>query len=72
MHLNRTRFWAIAAVLAAIVAALITPTAQAAPGCRVTYTVTSQWQSGYGASVSVTNCRTASGRSLTSAPCTAT
>ncbi|MEU7855439.1 non-reducing end alpha-L-arabinofuranosidase family hydrolase [Nonomuraea sp. NPDC049141] len=55
MHLNRTRFWAIAAALAAIAAALITPTAQAAPGCRITYTVTSQWQSGYGASVSVTN-----------------
>jgi hypothetical protein len=55
VHLNRTRFWAIAAALAAIVAALITPTAQAAPGCRVTYTVTSQWQNGYGASVSVTN-----------------
>src|SRR5690349_7929122 len=29
--------------------------AHAAAGCRVTYTVTSQWQGGFGASVNVTN-----------------
>ncbi|SMC93121.1 family 43 glycosylhydrolase [Lentzea albidocapillata] len=30
-------------------------TAQAAPGCSVTYTKTSEWQGGFGASVSITN-----------------
>src|SRR5690242_13246889 len=29
--------------------------AQAAPGCSVTYTKTSEWQGGFGASVSITN-----------------
>ncbi|MFG1706246.1 non-reducing end alpha-L-arabinofuranosidase family hydrolase [Nonomuraea sp. M3C6] len=55
MHLYRTRLWIIAAVAAVIAAALITPTAQAAPGCRVSYAVSNQWQNGYGANVSVTN-----------------
>ncbi|MFI7635908.1 non-reducing end alpha-L-arabinofuranosidase family hydrolase [Nonomuraea sp. NPDC049400] len=54
MHRKRLRFWIVAAA-AAVTAALLVPAAQAAPGCRVTYTITSQWQSGYGASVSVTN-----------------
>jgi beta-xylosidase len=36
------------------VAAVVTR-AEAAPGCRVTYTVTNQWQGGFGASVTVTN-----------------
>src|SRR4051812_22904776 len=29
--------------------------ASAASGCRVAYTVTSQWQAGFGASVAITN-----------------
>jgi len=45
-----------AAVVAAGTAAVLTATAaQAASGCRVTYTVSSQWQGGFGASVDITN-----------------
>ncbi|MFG1702670.1 arabinofuranosidase catalytic domain-containing protein [Nonomuraea sp. M3C6] len=46
-----------AGVAAAIVAvgALTVPAAQAAAGCRVDYTVTSQWQGGFGANVNITN-----------------
>ncbi|WP_206061339.1 non-reducing end alpha-L-arabinofuranosidase family hydrolase [Nonomuraea basaltis] len=57
MHLNRLRSWIVAAATAVIAAlALLTaPTAQAAPGCRVDYTVTNQWSNGFGAGVSVTN-----------------
>jgi hypothetical protein len=54
---RRTRF--VAAVLAATVAgaaATVTGTAQAAAaGCRVTYTVGSQWAGGFSATVAVTN-----------------
>jgi hypothetical protein len=54
---RRTRF--VAAVLAATVAgaaATVTGTAQAAAaGCRVTYTVGSQWAGGFSANVAVTN-----------------
>lgn len=31
------------------------PSAYAAPGCRVTYTVTSQWPGGFGANVTIGN-----------------
>src|SRR5262245_29266165 len=50
---------AIAAAATVTVAAGVVLTgglaAQAAAGCRVAYTVTSQWQGGFGASVNVTN-----------------
>src|SRR4051812_21025572 len=50
---------AVAAAATAAVAAGVVLTgalaAHAAAGCRVVYTVTSQWQGGFGASVNVTN-----------------
>lgn len=60
MSLLRHRSWLAggsAAVLAAAgltLAATAAP-AQAAAGCQVSYTVTSQWQGGFGASVTITN-----------------
>src|SRR3954452_10579193 len=47
----------IALVGVAVLAAggLATAGVEAAAGCRVGYTVTSQWQGGFGASVDVTN-----------------
>ncbi|GAA4719633.1 non-reducing end alpha-L-arabinofuranosidase family hydrolase [Phytohabitans rumicis] len=42
-----------AAVLA--VTGLTVATAQAAAGCRVAYTISSQWQGGFGANVAITN-----------------
>jgi endo-1,4-beta-xylanase len=42
------------ALVTAGLAAVVT-TAQAAPGCRVTYTVTNQWSTGFGAAVDITN-----------------
>jgi hypothetical protein len=57
VKLIRRRLIAAAVVAAAIGAAgAVTATsAQAATGCRVVYTVTNQWQGGFGASVDVTN-----------------
>ncbi|UUI64450.1 glycoside hydrolase family 6 protein [Cellulomonas wangsupingiae] len=46
---------AAGAVVAAGVTALTSTAAQAAPGCRVDYAVTSQWPGGFGATVTVTN-----------------
>jgi hypothetical protein len=47
---------AAALALASVTAGVVTATAaQAAAGCRVTYSVTSQWQGGFGASVNLTN-----------------
>jgi lysophospholipase L1-like esterase len=47
---------AVALAVAAIVpTGLIAAPASATSGCRVAYTVTSQWQGGFGASVAVTN-----------------
>lgn len=51
-----TRAAAAAAAVATAAAALaLAPAAQAAPGCRVTYTVTHQWGGGFGADVRVEN-----------------
>ncbi|MDP4507769.1 non-reducing end alpha-L-arabinofuranosidase family hydrolase [Nonomuraea turcica] len=57
MHLNRPRSWIAAAAAATMVilALIAAPTAQAAPGCRVEYTVTNQWSNGFGVNVSVIN-----------------
>ncbi|WP_206784909.1 family 43 glycosylhydrolase [Amycolatopsis sp. MtRt-6] len=58
MSRRRTRA-AVSALLAATGLAgavlVATPAAHAAAGCSVTYTKTSEWQGGFGASVSVTN-----------------
>ena len=56
MRYSRPRLWLAAALVAAVsaTAAVTTVSAQAA-GCRVGYTVTSQWQGGFGASVNVEN-----------------
>ncbi|GAA4673154.1 non-reducing end alpha-L-arabinofuranosidase family hydrolase [Phytohabitans rumicis] len=56
MSAKRTKsLLAAGAVAALAVTALTVTTANAAAGCRVSYAVTSQWQSGFGASVAVTN-----------------
>ncbi|MEV6878745.1 family 43 glycosylhydrolase [Amycolatopsis sp. NPDC051128] len=56
---TRHRLWAVLAPLTAAVLVggglAATPPAQAAAGCSVTYTKTSEWQGGFGASVSITN-----------------
>jgi hypothetical protein len=57
-HRYRHRTWLAVAVaaMAGVASMLVaTSTAQAATGCQVTYTVTSQWQGGFGVSVNVTN-----------------
>ncbi|MEU8269216.1 arabinofuranosidase catalytic domain-containing protein [Sphaerisporangium sp. NPDC049002] len=60
MKIPRVRLW-LSAVAAALVAAvgaagpLTTTAANAAAGCRVEYTVSSQWQGGFGANVNITN-----------------
>ncbi|MEV4411865.1 PQQ-dependent sugar dehydrogenase [Catellatospora sp. NPDC049609] len=57
MHSTRRRLAVLlAATLAATAGAVAAVTAaQAAAGCRVTYTVSSQWTGGFGATVSLTN-----------------
>jgi pectate lyase len=57
MKLRRRRFWLAGAAAVAVAAgSLLTATAaHAATGCRVDYTVASQWQGGFGANVTVTN-----------------
>lgn len=57
MKIPRLRLWLAAGVAGAVAAvgALTAPTAQAATGCRVDYTVTNQWQGGFGANVDITN-----------------
>ena len=53
---SRTTIVTAATVLAGSTAVLATTlSAHAAAGCRVKYTVTSQWQGGFGASVDITN-----------------
>jgi hypothetical protein len=55
---SRFRWFVAAVVPVAVVGAVgvVTVTARAAAaGCRVTYSVTSQWQGGFGANVSLTN-----------------
>ena len=57
---HRTRLAAAVSVLvgtaAALTAGLVTAgAAQAASGCQVSYSVTNQWQSGFGANVTITN-----------------
>ena len=53
------RPWLAAGVATALTAAGLTlaaaTSAQAAAGCQVTYTVSSQWPSGFGANISITN-----------------
>ncbi|RSM81074.1 cellulose 1,4-beta-cellobiosidase [Amycolatopsis sp. WAC 01375] len=47
---------AISAVLAMVaVPVVLSSSAEAAPGCKVDYTITNQWDTGFGATVTVTN-----------------
>ncbi|HEU5109116.1 MAG TPA: glycoside hydrolase family 6 protein [Micromonosporaceae bacterium] len=56
MRLHRRSAVAVTALLAATTAVVLaSPSASAAPGCKVDYTVTNQWNTGFGASVTVTN-----------------
>jgi hypothetical protein len=57
MKLSRHRAWlaALAAVAVGTAGLVTAVAAQAATGCRVTYTVTSQWNTGFGATVDVNN-----------------
>jgi len=57
MKNTRCRRWiAVPAVAAVCIAGVVSATAaQAATGCRVDYSVTNQWQGGFGASVTITN-----------------
>ncbi|WP_222595478.1 cellulase family glycosylhydrolase [Cellulomonas terrae] len=56
MHpLRKVLTLATAAVVAVAGSIVVTSQANAAAGCRVDYTVTNQWQSGFGADVKVTN-----------------
>jgi len=52
---RRRRLIAGAAIVTGVAGALVGAPAHAAPGCQVSYSVTSQWQGGFGASVTVTN-----------------
>jgi endo-1,4-beta-xylanase len=51
------RLWAalVAPVLLTAAGVVTATSAQAATGCRVAYSVTNQWQGGFGASVNITN-----------------
>ncbi|GIH29292.1 hypothetical protein Aph01nite_76020 [Acrocarpospora phusangensis] len=57
MLLSRRRLAVAGGTVALIclATALVTPPATAAAGCRVGYTVTSQWGGGFGADISITN-----------------
>ena len=55
---RRARLLAMSSVLAVTATAAVVAgasTANAAPGCKVEYTITNQWSTGFGASVAVTN-----------------
>ncbi|MBP2326859.1 cellulose 1,4-beta-cellobiosidase [Kibdelosporangium banguiense] len=54
---GRARLLAVTSVLTMISAAVLAGgnTASAAPGCKVEYTITNQWSTGFGASVAITN-----------------
>jgi beta-xylosidase len=53
----RRQSWLAAVLLLTVAAGLtaVATAAEAAAGCRVTYTVTNQWQGGFGADVTITN-----------------
>ena len=57
MTRSRTRLWLASAAILAVSAGLtaVATDAQAATGCRVTYRVSSQWQGGFGADVTIDN-----------------
>ena len=46
---------AVATTVAAATGLLVQGTARAAAGCQVDYSISSQWQGGFGANVNVTN-----------------
>jgi cellulose 1,4-beta-cellobiosidase len=54
---GRARLLAVTSVLTMTAAAVLAGgnTASAAPGCKVEYTITNQWSTGFGATVAVTN-----------------
>jgi beta-xylosidase len=53
----KRQFWLASALTLAVAAGLTAAatSAEAAAGCRVAYTVTSEWQGGFGADVTITN-----------------
>src|SRR4051812_49146872 len=58
--MSRQRRWTLGLAAIAVVGLVsggiaASPPAQAAPGCTVSYTKSSEWQGGFGASVSITN-----------------
>ena len=59
MKIVDRRRWLVGGVVTALAAAglgaIAATSAQAAAGCQVTYTVSSQWEGGFGANVDVTN-----------------
>jgi len=57
MRRNHHRSWAVGAVALTVAGAgvAVVTTAQAAAGCSVSYSISSQWQGGFGASVGITN-----------------
>lgn len=57
MRTLQSRSWAAGAVALAVIGAgaAVTAPAQAAAGCQVAYSVSSQWPGGFGANVTVTN-----------------
>ncbi|GEL96458.1 rhamnogalacturonan lyase family protein [Cellulomonas terrae] len=54
-HPRRTIPWLMAATMAIGVGIAVAQPATAAAGCRVDYSITNQWQSGFGADVKITN-----------------
>ncbi|MCO8271547.1 family 43 glycosylhydrolase [Actinoplanes sp. TRM 88003] len=54
---TRLRLWLAASLVLAVgvAGATVTTSAQAAAGCRVTYSITNQWEGGFGAAVTVDN-----------------
>ncbi|WP_309246213.1 cellulose-binding domain-containing protein [Verrucosispora sioxanthis] len=56
MHFARSRLWLATATVAAVgTTGVVTTAAAHAAGCKVTYTVTNQWQGGFGANVTIDN-----------------
>lgn len=57
MNRSRLRLWLASTMVVAVAAGLSATAvaARAATGCRVTYTVSSQWQGGFGAAVTIDN-----------------
>src|SRR5690242_9135927 len=56
MRISRHRAWlSIVTAVLGTIGVVTTVSAHAATGCQVTYTVTNQWQGGFGADVTIKN-----------------